>query len=328
MTSAADWESRIGRRLRLRDLHVFFAVVRSGSMAKAASHLRVTQPSVSKAIGDLEAALGVRLFDRSPQGVRPTMYGDALIKCGSAVFDELRLGVRSIEFLADPTRGELRIGCAESLSAAILPPIIERFAQRYPHVVLNVDAVVTGTPEIPTLRDRTLDLVLARMRPLAELDFPEDLNVEVLFDDRLAFAVGTQSRWAGRRKIELAELADERWILPAVETWSYRMLADAFQQAGMDVPKHSLRTLSVHLRTNLLASGHFITVLPRSVLQLHAKRFSLKALPIDMPGRPWPVAVVTLKNRTLSPVVERFIDCAREVTKPLRRGQVAEAMSA
>src|SRR6266513_1193440 len=90
MTRAIDWDSRIGRRLRLRDLHIFFAVVQSGSMAKAATRLRVTQPAVSKAISDLEAALGVRLFDRSTQGVEPTMYGGALLKCGAAVFDELR----------------------------------------------------------------------------------------------------------------------------------------------------------------------------------------------------------------------------------------------
>src|SRR4051794_34213741 len=107
MTRAIDWETRIGRRLRLRDLHVFFAVVQSGSMAKAATHLNVTQPSVSKAIGDLEAALAVRLFDRSPQGVEPTMCGRALLTCGTIVFDELRQGIRNIEFLTDPTAGEL-----------------------------------------------------------------------------------------------------------------------------------------------------------------------------------------------------------------------------
>lgn len=121
MARTIDWDSRIGRRLRLRDLHVFFAVVQAGSMAKAASHLRVTQPSVSKAIGDLEAALGVRLFDRSPQGVAPTTYGSALLKCGSVVFDELRQGIRTIESLSDPTSGELRIGCLGAITATMIP---------------------------------------------------------------------------------------------------------------------------------------------------------------------------------------------------------------
>ena len=222
-----------------------------------------------------------------------------------------------VAFLANPTSGELRIGCAESLSAAILPLIIERFLQRYPHVVLNVDAVVTGTPEIPKLRDRSLDLVLARMRPLAELRYSDDLNVELLFDDRLVVAVGTKSPWARRRKVDLADLVNEPWLLTASDNWNHVMVAEAFRELALEMPKIQLKTLSVHLRTNLLASGRFITALPRSVLQLYAKSLSLMALPIDMPVRPWPVAVVTLKNRTLSPVVERFIECTREVTQSI-----------
>ena len=77
-------------------------------------------------------------------------------------------------------------------------------------------------------------------------------------------------------------------------------------------PTITLKTLSIHLRTNLLATGRFITALPRSVLRLYAEPLSLKILPVDLPTRSWPVAIVTLKHRTLSPVVARFIDCTRE----------------
>src|SRR5215467_6406320 len=118
-----DWESRIGRRLGMRDLHVFVTVVQRGSM-EAAQHLNVTQPAVSKAIGDLEHTLGVRLLDRGPQGVELTMYGRALLKRSNAVFDELKQGIRDIEFLADPTVGEVRFGCQESVAAAVLPTVL------------------------------------------------------------------------------------------------------------------------------------------------------------------------------------------------------------
>jgi DNA-binding transcriptional LysR family regulator len=91
--------------------------------------------------------------------------------------------------------------------------------------------------------------------------------------------------------------------------------AEAFRARGLDLPKISLKTLSIHLRANLLATGPFITVFPHSVVHLYGNRFSLKVLPVDLPVRPWPVTIVTLKNRTLSPVVERFIECAREVAK-------------
>src|SRR5437667_9590690 len=114
MASAIS-ENRISRRLRFRDLQVFFSVVQYGSMAKAANELGVTQPAVSEVVAGLEHAFGVRLFDRSSQGVEPTIYGRALLKRGVAAFDELKQCVRDIEFLADPTSREVWKGLADSL---------------------------------------------------------------------------------------------------------------------------------------------------------------------------------------------------------------------
>jgi len=107
----------------------------------------------------------------------------------------------------------------------------------------------------------------------------------------------------------------ERWILSAPGTWNHSVATEAFRAQGLDLPEISLKTLSVHLRANLLAGGPFVTVIPRSVIRLYGNRFSLKVLPVDLPVRPWRVTIVTLKNRALSPVVERFIECAREVAK-------------
>jgi len=112
MGTTMQLSDRIGRRLKLQDLHVLMTVVQAGSMGKAAERLKTVQPSISKSIADLENALGVRLLDRQRQGVEPTEYGRALLNCGLAVFDELRQGVQRIEFLADPAAGEVRIGNA------------------------------------------------------------------------------------------------------------------------------------------------------------------------------------------------------------------------
>jgi DNA-binding transcriptional LysR family regulator len=307
MVNKIDWENRIGRRLKLRDLHVYFAVVQCGSMAKAAAQLGVSQPTVSEAIADLEHTFGVRLLDRIPRGIEPTMYGSALLRRGIAAFDELKQSTRDIEFLADPTVGELRIGCAESIAAAVLPAIIERFGQGYPRVVVHVDDVPSTALEL--LRERKHDLIVARTtRPLGD---DEDLNVEILFNDQLVVATDSRNRWARRRKIDLADLVDEPWILSPPGTWAYARLAEAFRELGLDMPKASLVTLSVHLRNHLLAGGRFISAFPRSI----AERYAQKILPVDLPVQPWPVVMVTLKNRTLSPIVERFLECAREVAR-------------
>ena len=142
--SNMQWADRIGRRLKLRDLHVLSAVVQWGSMAKAAQHLAVSQPVVSAAIADLEHAIGVRLLDRCRRGVEPTIYGRALLKHGTVAFDALKQGVKEIEFLADPTAGELRIGCPEWIAAGLLPVIIDRMLQKHPRIVFHVDQTITA----------------------------------------------------------------------------------------------------------------------------------------------------------------------------------------
>jgi DNA-binding transcriptional LysR family regulator len=314
-----EWESRLGRRLRVRDLHILSTVVKSGGMAKAARQLAMTQPAVSAAIANLEHVLGVRLLDRSPRGIEPTIYADALLRRSIAIFDELKQSVRDLEFLADPTTGELRIGCPDSINATVLPQFIERFARRYPHVIVHVLDVPSPAIKDPGLRDRKYDLAFARMGlPRPSDHITDDLHLEYLFDDPLVIIAGPHSRWARRRTIDLAELIDEPWILAPSNTWNYLGVAEAFQARGLKMPKVSLFGFSLHLVNHFVANGPFLTAYPRSV----ARVSSLKVLPVKLPVRPWPVAIATLKNRTLSPVAERFIGCAREVAKSLTGGHV------
>jgi DNA-binding transcriptional LysR family regulator len=317
MKKGIDWEGRIGRRLRLRDLHVLSAAVQSGSMARAAVALGVSQPVVSDAIADLEAAVGVRLLDRSTRGVEPTLFGRALLRRGQVAFDELRQGIKDIEFLADPREGEVRMGCPESISAGFLPPVIERMSREYPKIVFRVSQVNTLDPllEFPELRERKLDLILARLiKPFGEFRVEADLEVIHLFDDDLVVASGVQSPWARRRKVDLAELAEEPWILPP-KSWNSIVVEEAFHALGLDGPKVRVETFSVALRSQLLANGRFITALPKSVLGRPPAPATLKVLPVTLPAKPWPVAMITMKNRTLGPVADMFIQHARQVAQ-------------
>jgi DNA-binding transcriptional LysR family regulator len=307
-----NWEARIGRRLRLRDLNILLAVVQSRSMAKAARELSVSQPAVSQAVAGLEHTLGVRLLDRSAQGVEPTAYGRALLKRSLAAFDELGQAVRDIEFLTDPTQGELRVGCPESIVAAFLPALLERFSRQHPQVIVHVEQINNVSPHFRELRDRKVDLVLAR---ILNSFVAEDLEVENLIDDRPFVVAGTKSGWIGRRKARLADLVDDPWVLPSSETLAGSVTLQAFRAENLELPRARVVSLSTHLRCSLIASGHFLGILPGSVLRFNARRFSLKALPINLRTEANPVAVVTLKNRTLSPIAQLFIDSARAAMK-------------
>src|ERR1700752_4670575 len=132
------WTDRIGRRVKLRDLHIVLAVGQAGSMTRAAEELAVSYPVVSQAIPDLEHPLGVKLFDPSVSGVEPTHYGRALLESGVAVFDEMRKGLQQIEFIKQPDTGELRIGSSIVTDAGFLSAIIQRFSQDFPRAVVHV----------------------------------------------------------------------------------------------------------------------------------------------------------------------------------------------
>jgi DNA-binding transcriptional LysR family regulator len=287
-------------------------------MAKAATHLSMTQPAISDAIANLENALRVRLLDRSSKGVEPTVYATAVLKRGLVVFDELRQGIRDIEFLSDPTAGEVRIGCSESLMPGFLSGVIDRLSGRYPDVVVYVDDVQPTATRYRDLRERNVDLMLGRIfRPVVD----DEIGVELLLKDRYFVVAGASSPWARRRKVTLAELADEAWLhIPPTNPFG-SVLAGAFHAEGLDLPRKGVITFSHHLRNDLLATGRFLTIMAGTVLRANAERWALKALPIDLKIPPNSVAAFTLKRRTLSPVVELFLEHAREVAKSVAKAR-------
>jgi DNA-binding transcriptional LysR family regulator len=129
---------RIGRRIKLPQLHVLMTVVQAGSMHKAAALLNTSQPVVSRSIAELEQTLGVRLLDRNTQGIEPTVYGRAILKHGAAAFDELKQGVKAIELLADPGAGEVRIGSSIYTGEIFVTAVIEQLSRRYPRMVFHL----------------------------------------------------------------------------------------------------------------------------------------------------------------------------------------------
>jgi DNA-binding transcriptional LysR family regulator len=314
------WDQRIGRRLKLRDLHTLLAVAERKSMAKAAADLALTQPAVTKAIADMEHTLGVRLFDRTSRGVDPTPFGRALLKWCDVVFDDLHQAVKELEFLADPTAGELRIGAIQPMLQGLLPVILDHLSRRYPRIV--VDVVLGGGPAdyYRSLRERHIDLIIGRLMKIAEED---DLDIERLFEEPMHLAASSQNRWARRRTIELAELVNEPWVLPRPDTGpeslAWPWIVEAFRVSGLEIPKTRMTSNSITLQIAMVSTGRFLAVLPRSLIWFSGKELGIKVLPVKLPIHPPPVGIVTLKNRTLSPVTRLFIECAREVVKPLAK---------
>jgi len=164
------------------------------------------------------------------------------------------------------------------------------------------------------LRERKIDLILGRTDPQIA---SEDIETEILFDEPLVVAAGTRNPWVRRREVSLAELVNEPWALPPPDTVISSFIVELFHSIGLEAPRTTIVCHSIETQNALLASGPFLAMVPRSVLAFGATRLSIKVLHVDLPMRPPPVGVMLLKNRTISPVAKIFIDCAREVAKPL-----------
>ena len=147
----------------------------------------------------------------------------------------------------------------------------------------------------------------------------QDIDVEILLRDPLFVVAGAKSRWARRRKVELGDLANDTWMLPPLDTLVGSLVADVFRKSNLEFPPRGAVTGSIHLCSALVATGPFLAMFPGSVLRLGGHLPPLKVLPVRLPTPAWPVGLMTLKNRTPSPVTKLFIDCLREVTKPLAR---------
>jgi DNA-binding transcriptional LysR family regulator len=301
----------LARRVTLRELRLLLAVTRSGSFLKAASEIGITQPALSKSIADLEGTFGVRLFDRTNRGVTPTPHGEVLIRRATGIFEELRHAVDELGSLTDASRGELRIGATPTMCAGLLPRIIGAVRGKRPKFQFHVAELESGKLASEVV-SRSLDLGLGRKHAFVD---HEHLAFERLFDDRLFVVAGAQHPLAMRRAITLEEAAGHQWVLPTEGSVTAHLRGE-FRRQGLDLPEPAVTTMSMLVRYELIATNTYLTVMYGSVLRFGSVAGSLRVLPIDLQSG-IPVGMLRLKNRTLTPSAEVFIQAAREMAPPM-----------
>jgi DNA-binding transcriptional LysR family regulator len=305
------WDDRIGRRLRLKDLHTLQTVAEVGSMAKASEHLALSQPAISKAIADMEHTLGAPLLDRTSRGVELTDCGRLLVERARVIFDEIRLGVKEIEHRADPTQGEVRIGTTEP-ATGIVSEIISQLVRKHPRITYRVSVSDTDTLE-RQLRERALDVLVTGW---ATPRVAEDLAAEVLYSAPLSVMADKNHRLVARKKVRLADLMEERWTLSPPDSFLGRIVADAFRRRGLQLPPTVVSTISIYMRLNLLANGGFLTVLPSPMLRQRSTRAWLRALDVDL-GDSLFAALITVKKRRSTGAVKLFQEGGRSVCREI-----------
>lgn len=306
--------SRIGKRIKLRDLHILQAAAEKGSMAKAATALAITQPAVSYAVADMEHILGVPLLDRTSQGVTPTVYGQVLLERARIVFNELSQGISEIESLADPAVGELRMGTTPPMSA-VASAVFNKLVARYPRMTFTL-TIASTDQLLQALRQRDIELAISR---LADFVTDEDLKVDTLFHDELAVICSKRNKWARRRSVALADLMGEPWVFPPAGGFLTKVICGAFKEHGLDIPHAAVTTSSTYALSVLVANGPFLAMHPGAMLTTPNEHPQLAAVDIRLRSTRGPIGLITLKNRSLSSIARLFLQNAADIANSIPR---------
>jgi DNA-binding transcriptional LysR family regulator len=198
--------------------------------------------------------------------------------------------------------------------AGLVPAIVDRLSRKHPRIFVRVTLVPTLLHHYQALLEREVDILIGRVPHDAA---PDRIDFEYLFSEPLLVAAGITSPWVRRRRIELAELVNERWVLPPPDTLVGLLVADLFRARGLPLPSKGVIG-GLQMNDSLLATGRYLGMYSRSLLRLKSRQWEIKALPVDLPLQSSAVAIVTLKRRTLSPVARLFIDGARAMAKSLK----------
>ncbi|MFB4302717.1 LysR substrate-binding domain-containing protein [Actinomadura sp. NTSP31] len=291
-------------RLKLRHLVLVVAIADQGSVLRAAEHLRLAQPAVTRSLREVEHILGVELFTRGPRGVTPTMFGDAFVEHARAVLAELRRAGERITGLADGEVGTVTIGTLLAGSNVLLPRAIAALKKDRPGITVIVQEA-TFDAQVPRLLDGEIDLILGRLNPIGDL---RGLRQVTLYGEpiRLVARHGHPAR--ARAGLTLADLLDYPWVLPLEQTALRAELEQVFRAGGLEPPGDLVECTSVLTVRTLVRDTDMIAALPQLVAETDA---DLAPLPVPLETVRRQVGVTLPAHRAPTPSARLMLDHLR-----------------
>ncbi|MDI3408981.1 LysR substrate-binding domain-containing protein [Streptomyces cavernicola] len=304
-----DMPRLLDGRLKLRHLILVDALTEQGSVVGAAAALHVTQPVVTRGLHDLEAILGVTLYDRGPRGITPTVFGAAFTDHARAVLAQLRQAARHMTEIAEADRGTVVVGTHLAGSNLLLPRAIAAVKERHP--LLTV-VVREATPEVLLvgLEAGRVDLILGRLTSLAG-----DTTVrESLYEESVKVVVGEAHPLSDRAEVGLADLLEYPWILPGTETVLRRELEEFFVRNGLALPENRVECTSFLTVRQLLIETDVVAVLPGLIGRGDPR---LVTLPVPLEPIGHSVGVTLPAGRPLGPSTQKLLTTLRSVAAEL-----------
>jgi len=300
-------------RLKIRQLLLLSALGELGNLRRSAARLGMTQPAATKLLHDLESALGVQLFERSRNGMTPTLYGETMIRYAQTLLADLDAVCAEVDALSDGATGTIAAGIMTSTISEVLPHAIQAMLAQHPHVRVSL---MEGTHAMlmGALKRGELDMVLGRVMGGAEMD---DVDLELLYEDEFVIVCGPDHPLLQAREVTLADTTSMRWILPQSTTPLRQRIEMLFMEQAGARPRNAIESASLLTNLSLLQHNTMLAVMPADMVRQFSPGGLLRALPIRLPSLFGPVALITRRNRRRSPAVSAFIEHLRRLSAGL-----------
>ncbi|HLV75458.1 DNA-binding transcriptional LysR family regulator [Actinomadura hallensis] len=291
-------------RLKLRHLVLVVAIADQGSVLRAAEHLHLAQPAVTRSLREVEGVLGVELFTRGPRGVTPTLFGDAFVEHARAVLAELRRAGERIAGLADGEVGTVTIGTLLAGSNVLLPRAIAALKRDRPGIRVIVQEA-TFDAQVPRLLDGEIDLILGRLNPIDDL---RGLRQITLYGEPVRLVARRDHPARSRPGLRLADLLGYPWVLPLEQTALRTELEQVFRAEGLALPGDLVECTSVLTVRTLVRDTDMIAALPELVARTDA---GIAPLPVPLETVRRQVGVTLPAHRAPTPSARIMLDHLR-----------------
>lgn len=317
--SSASW--LIQSRLKTRQLLLLRALDEEGNIQRAAASLHMTQPAASKLIKELEDALGVALFERHARGMRPTWYGESLIRHTRMAIANLQDAHEEIHGLKSGRRGLVRIGAINTPAITLLPAVALQLRQQQLDLNLSIQ-IESSDVLVEQLSQGRLDIVIGRLFPNQA---QSNLRLEPLASEPICAMVSpSHPLLKVRRKLKLSDLTAACWIVPPVGSVLRHRFEQMFQTNGLHPPTHLIETTSILFTTKMLSSSDDIAITSNDVVDHYQKHGMATMLPIRLPCEMEKYGLVTRTDRLLSPGATRVLEQLRSTALSLHRADIVK----
>lgn len=317
MPSQLDWYLQVN--LKARQLRLLVALDDFGNLKQVADFSHVTVPAVSKALAELEKGLGLELFTRTAQGLRPTVYGECLVRHARSMLTDIQQVRDELKALSSGSEGKINIGVYPASTSVLMPRALALLKKQSPGTNVQVTEGTSHTL-LPQLWEGKVDLVVGRLPARSPSNGFEERE---LLEEQLLIVVGPQHPLARRKRLQWPQLADSPWVLPPPTSQMREPLERVLVQHGLSIDGNYIETLSVHLTRAYLYQMDAVGVMANAAA--HDPSQPLVVLPLTLPRLLRSTGVLWNRNRPLSPGTALMIECLETAAAGMREQEAAPA---